>query len=287
MSRIIAQHNPIAFKTQAIQVQASSEVLHYTPIGQPLSFAAMQAQRQPITVADPEHFTLTVANLGVSVALTLHFRGRQFQLLVKEAGHNQLKLISGYVPAHELRVPLLTVMNEIAEELLLETTNGWLQGCYQGTWLPTPYADTLPLDPARHFTLSPQRGASRPVMCRELHLLERPRAYIHLPTNSLQLVYYMDLHLPEQLEQISALHVDEHLDKPSGQLISQLDYQQPDLYLAEFIDQEATGELYQLLRGELEPRPGHPFSLSETMAKQQGWLVPDHKAPWPQGLDNL
>ncbi|SDT95462.1 hypothetical protein [Halopseudomonas salegens] len=287
MSRIIAQHNPIAFKTQAIQVKASSEVLHYTPVGLPLSFAAMQDRRQPIDLADPEHFEVTLANLGVSVALELTWRGRRFQLLIKEPDSAQLKLISGYVPAHELRVPLLTAMNEIAEELLLETESGWLQGRYQDTWLPTPYADTLPLDPRRHYCLAPQRGASRAVMCRELNLLERPRAYVHLPTNSLQLIYYLSLQLPDNLEHISGLHADERLDTASGQLITQLDYQNADLYLAEFAAQAPTGQLFQLSRGELIEQSGHVFTLGEAMAEQEGWVVRERKTDWPDGLHNL
>ncbi len=287
MARIIAQHNPVAFKTQAIQVKASSEVLHYTPVGMPLNFASMQARREPVSVDDPEHFELTLANLGVSVALELNWRGRTFQLLIKEPDNGQLKLISGYVPAHELRVPLLTAMNEVAEELLLETESGWLQGCYQDTWLPTPYADTLPLDPRRHYRLTPQRGASRPVMCRELHLLERPRAYVHLPTNSLQLVYYLGLQLPDNLEHISGLHADERLDRASGQLITQLDYQNADLYLAEFSEQVPTGQLFQLIRGELIEQSGHDFTLSEAMAAQEGWVVRERQASWPDGLNNL
>ena len=39
MSRIIARKNPVIFKTQAIHVKASPEVLCYTPVGNPLGFA--------------------------------------------------------------------------------------------------------------------------------------------------------------------------------------------------------------------------------------------------------
>ena len=85
-----------------------------------------------------------------------------------DRGDRVLKLLSGYVPAHELRVPLLTAMTEIAEELLIESEAGWLQGRYQDTWLPTPYADSLPLNDEHYFALGARSGAARPVLCREL-----------------------------------------------------------------------------------------------------------------------
>ncbi|MGK0418863.1 MAG: hypothetical protein ACJAST_003979, partial [Halopseudomonas sp.] len=104
MSRIIARVNPVIFKTQAIHVKASPEVLCYTPVGNPLGFAEMQDLRQPVSVDDPESFELTVANMGVSVDLSLTWQERDFRVLIRqdrtEQEDNVLKLISGYVPAH-------------------------------------------------------------------------------------------------------------------------------------------------------------------------------------------
>jgi hypothetical protein len=41
-------------------------------------------------------------------------------------------------------------------------------------------------------------GAARPVRCANLQLLERPRAYVHLPTASLQLIYDLRLEVPKE-----------------------------------------------------------------------------------------
>ena len=287
MSRIIARRNPVAFKTQALQVQASPEVLRYTPVGNPLSFDDMLALRQPIQVDDPNHFELTLANLGVSADITLSWQQREFRLLVRQQRPDRndevLKLLSGYVPAHELRLPLLTLMTELAEELLLETGQGWLPGRYQEVWLPSPYADSLPTAPSRHFQLAPQQSASRAVMCRELNLLERPRAYVHLPTNSLQLVYHMHLTLPP-CRDLSALHADESLDTRSGELIARMDPHKPDLYLAELVDGSATGQLFTLEKGQLVEQQPQQLSLSEAFAPQTGWIVAESNCPWPEGL---
>lgn len=284
MSRVIARRSPIAFKTQALHVQAGPELLRYTPVGNPLSFDDMLALRQPVQVDDPECFELTVANLGVSADILFTWQQRDFRLLVRQRrpdrGDEVLKLLSGYVPAHELRLPLLTLMTELAEELLLETGQGWLPGRYQEIWLPTPYADTLPTDPNRWFHLSPHQGAARAVLCRELNLLERPRAYVHLPTNSLQLVYHMHLSVPRCAD-LSALHADESLDPQSGQLQAELDWQHPDLYLAELVDGEFNGQLFTLIKGELiAQQPGEVF-LSEAFAHQTGWVVADEHCAWP------
>lgn len=291
MARIIARKNPVVFKTQAIHVQASPEMLRYTPVGSPLSFSQMQALRQPVTIDDPHSFDITVANLGVSVDLTFELQNRCFKVMVRQQrpdhGDEVLKLISGYVPSHELRVPLLTAMTEIAEELLLEGPHGWLQGRYQQTWLPTPYATDLPVDPDAAYDLIPDRGHTRSVCCGNQPLIERPRAYIHLPSNSLQLVYSLRLALPERHDKISALHADEVLDSESGELRAHLDYQQPDLYLCEVNGKSRPGQLYTLKKGVLvTEKPGH-LQLSEAMAEQVGWLIEAERSAWPEGLARL
>lgn len=286
MATIIARHDPVAFKTQAIHVQAGPEVLRYTPVGNPLSFEQMLALRQPVQVDDPEQFELTLANLGVSADITFRWQQRDFRLLVRQQRPDRddevLKLLSGYVPAHELRLPLLTLMTELAEELLLETEQGWLPGRYQEVWLPTPYADTLPSDRNRWYSLSPHQGSARAVLCRELNLLERPRAYVHLPTNSLQLVYHMHLSVPRCAD-LSALHADESLDAQSGQLQAQLDRQRPDLYLAELVDGQFNGRLFTLVKGRLIEQMPAQVLLSEAFAPQIGWVVSESHSPWSYG----
>lgn len=287
MSRIIARRNPVAFKTQALHVQASPEVLRYAPVGNPLSFDEMLALRQPVQIDDPDCFETTVANLGVSADITFVWQQREFSLLVRQQRPDRndevLKLLSGYVPAHELRLPLLTLMTELAEELLLETSQGWLTGRYQEVWLPTPYAETLPTDPKRWYQLTPYQSATRPVLCRDLNLLERPRAYLHLPTNSLQLIYSLQL-TPPNCKDLSALHADEAFDTQSAELIARLDHLQPDLYLAERIDGAATGRLFILEKGELIERQPEQLMLSEAFTPQQGWLVADSHCSWSDAV---
>jgi hypothetical protein len=85
-----------------------------------------------------------LANLGVSVRLTLHWQNRDYWVLVRQRRQDRgdvvLKLISGYVPAQELNLPLHTAIQEVAEECLLETPEGWLGGRFNDTWLPAPAA---------------------------------------------------------------------------------------------------------------------------------------------------
>ncbi|QJD59009.1 metal ABC transporter ATPase [Pseudomonas sp. gcc21] len=291
MPRIIARKNPVVFKTQALRVQASPDRLRYTPVGSPLSFTQMQALRVPIAIDDPHHFDVTVANLGVSADLILEWHGRNFKLLVRQErpdhGDEVLKLISGYVPAHELRVPLLTAMTEIAEELLFEGPHGWFQGRYQQTWLPTPYASDLPVDTSLAFELTPDRGHTRPVCCGNQPLLERPRAYIHLPSNSLQLVYSMRLTLPTGCDQLTALHADEVFDNQSGELRAHLDYSQPDLYLCELRKERLPEQIYILKKGVLVAEKPGRLQLSEAMAEQVGWVIEAERSAWPEGLARL
>lgn len=220
MPRMLARKDPSAFKTLPLLVEASPDGLVYQALGLPLNFQQMLVRRRHMEVADPQRFVAELANLGVSVRLTLNWQGRDYWVLVRQRrldrGDTVLKLISGYVPAHELNLPLLTAIQEVAEECLVETAGGWLGGRFGDTWLPTPYQGSLRYRENSHFVLTPLSGAARPVQAGSLRLLERPRAYVHLPTASLQLVYDMRLELPRDAREPSLYHVDERLERSAG-----------------------------------------------------------------------
>ncbi len=167
MPRTLIRKDPSSFKTLRLFVEANPDGLNYQGFGQPLNFAEMLGRRQPVEVADSQHFAVELANLGVSVRLTLSWQGRDYWLLVRQRRQDRgdvvLKLISGYVPTQELNLPLLTAIQEVAEECLLETPEGWLAGRFGDTWLPTPYQGALRYREAVHFCLGPLSGAARPV----------------------------------------------------------------------------------------------------------------------------
>lgn len=286
MPRTLIRKDPSSFKTLQLFVEASPEGLAYQGLGMPLNFAQMLEKRKPVVVADSQRFAVELANLGVSVRLTLCWQGHEYWVLVRQRradrGDVVLKLISGYVPAHELNLPLLTAIQEVAEECLLETPEGWLSGRFGDTWLPTPYQSTLRYRETAHFSLSPLSGAARPVQCGNLKLLERPRAYVHLPTASLQLVYDLRLDLPKETRQLSLLHVDEHLE--DGQLIARLNRARPDLFLIPLEQGRPTAELLTLKLGQLSLASTRGLWLAESFAQQDGWLVRDERIRWKDWL---
>ncbi|MDO9616645.1 MAG: metal ABC transporter ATPase [Pseudomonas sp.] len=286
MPRTLIRKDPSNFKTLQLFVEASTEGLSYQGLGMPLNFAQMLEKRKPVAVADNQRFAVELANLGVSVRLTLCWQDREYWVLVRQRradrGDVVLKLISGYVPAHELNLPLLTAIQEVAEECLLETPEGWLSGRFGDTWLPTPYQSSLHYRETAHFSLSPLSGAARPVQCGNLKLLERPRAYVHLPTASLQLVYDLRLDLPKETRQLSLLHVDEHLE--DGQLIARLNRARPDLFLIPLDQGRPTAELLTLKQGQLLPASTRGLWLAESFAPQDGWLVHEERIRWKAWL---
>jgi len=286
MPRILIRKDPSSFKSQQLFVEASADGLSYQGLGRPLNFAQMLEKRKPVSVADNQRFAVELANLGVSVRLTLNWQGRDYWLLVRQRRRDRgdvvLKLISGYVPTHELNLPLLTAIQEVAEECLLETPEGWLSGRYGDTWLPTPYQGALRYRETAHFNLSALSGAARPVQCANLKLLERPRAYVHLPTASLQLVYDMRLELPKDSHQLSLLHVDEHLE--DGQLIARLNRTRPNLFLIPLDQGRPTAQLLTLKQGQLLPASTRGLWLAESFAAQDGWLVRDERIRWKDWL---
>lgn len=286
MPRTLIRKNPSNFKTLPLYVEATPEGLSYQSVGMPLNFSQTLQRRRPVTVANPEHFALELANLGVSVRLTLHWQGRDYWVLVRQRRQDRgdvvLKLISGYVPAHELNLPLHTAIQEIAEECLLETPEGWLGGRFNDTWLPAPYASALHYREAMPFRLTPESGAARPVRCANLPLIERPRAYVHLPTASLQLIYDLRLDVPKEAKSLSLFHVDERLE--GDQLVARLDRKRPDLYLMPLEEGQPLPQLFTLKKDQLYPASTRGLYLAESFARQEGWLVRDERIRWKDWL---
>ncbi|MFV0454742.1 MAG: metal ABC transporter ATPase [Pseudomonas sp.] len=282
MPKVLLRKSPAAFKTLPLHVEACQESLGYQSLGRPLNFSEVIERRRPVEIPDAEHFTVELANLGVSVRLTLCWQGREYWVLVRQRrldrGDVVLKLISGYIPAHELNLPLLTAIQEIAEECLLETPEDWLAGRFGDTWLPTPYQASLHYREATHFTLASQSGAARPVQCGNKVLMERPRAYVHLPTASLQLVYDMRMELPRDVRQLSLFHVDERLE--DDQLVARLDRSKPDLYLIPLHEGQPQEQLLQLRNGQFSSVNTRGLWLSESFAPQSGWLVREERVQW-------
>lgn len=286
MPRTLIRKNPSNFKTLPLFVEATPEGLTYQSVGMPLNFAQTLQRRKPVSVADAERFAVELANLGVSVRLTLQWQNRDYWVLVRQRRQDRgdvvLKLISGYVPAQELNIPLHTAIQEIAEECLLETPEGWLGGRFNDTWLPAPYSAALHYREALPFRLTPQSGSARPVRCANLQLLERPRAYVHLPTASLQLIYDLRLEVPKEAKSLSLFHVDERLE--GDQLVARLDRKRPDLYLMPMQDGEPLAELYTLKKGQLSPAGTRGLYLAESFARQDGWLVREERIRWKDWL---
>ena len=222
----------------------------------------------------------------MSVRLTLHWQGRDYWVLVRQRRQDRgdvvLKLISGYVPAHEVNLPLHTAVQEVAEECLLETPEGWLSGRFNDIWLPAPYASALHYREALSFRLTPFSGAARPVRCANQPLLERPRAYVHLPTASLQLIYDLRLEVPKEAKSLSLFHVDERLE--GDQLVARLNRKRPDLYLMPLTDGQPCAELYTLHKDQLKPASTRGVYLAESFAPQEGWVVSEERIRWKDWL---
>ncbi|WP_029573141.1 hypothetical protein, partial [Pseudomonas syringae] len=214
------------------------------------------------------------------------WQNRDYWVLVRQRRQDRgdvvLKLISGYVPAHELTLPLHTAIQEVAEECLIETPQGWLSGLFKETWLPAPYAAALHYREAMPFRLSPLSGAARPVRTGSLTLLERPRAYVHLPTASLQLIYDMRLEIPKEARPVSLFHVDEALE--NDQLVARLNRSKPDLYLMPLENGAPLPELYTLRRDKLIPAGTRGLYLAESFAAQDGWVVREERIRWKDWL---
>jgi hypothetical protein len=111
-----------------------------------------------------------------------------------------------------------------------------------------------------------------------MQLIERPRAYVHLPTASLQLIYDLRLDVPKEAKSLSLFHVEERLE--GDQLVARLDRKRPDLYLMPLEDGQPLAELYILKKDQLHPASTRGLYLAESFARQDGWLVRDERIRW-------
>ena len=77
MPRTLIRKNPSNFKTLPLR-RSHPEGLSYQSVGMPLNFAQTLQRRKPVEVPDAERFALELANLGVSVRLTLHWQNKDY-----------------------------------------------------------------------------------------------------------------------------------------------------------------------------------------------------------------
>jgi len=109
-------------------------------------------------------------------------------------------------------------------------------------------------------------------------LIERPRAYVHLPTASLQLIYDMRLEVPKEARPLSLFHVDESLE--NDQLVARLNRSKPDLYLMPLENGAPLPQLFTLKNDKLSPAGTRGLYLAESFAAQDGWVVRDERIRW-------
>jgi hypothetical protein len=283
---ILARHSAAEFVTCPLNVEADADGLRYSASARQLNFVQMQQGRRPIEIADAQVFSTELANLGVSVQLTLEWQDRDFWVVVRqhqpEQGDQVLKLISGYVPQADLEQPLKTALQEVSEECLIETEQGWLAGIHAQQRLDQPYCTQLDYCREHYFELQ----ADMPAATRKgLKLVLQPLAYVHTATASLQLVYRMRLSLPRETRQPSLYHVDEQL--AGKELLTCLDRRRQDIFLLGLERGKPTGELLTLRRGQLRTASTRKLWMSERFCPQEGWLIHQQRIRWSDWLQTL
>ena len=253
------------FVTQPIWLEVSGNTLNYSPLPERLNFSQMQALRRPIKLPESGSFSCKLANLGVSAKITLALNGKRYEILVNTPARPKvLKLISGYVPSAYLADPLSMILQEISEECLIQTQHGFLGAAFNGLALPNAYPNALAYG-QESFALTAIPSEYR-ALYQGSALKAKPRAYIHTPTASLQLVYEFTLNLPLSCKVAAFEHVDEHLE--NGKLVVERSTQSI-LYLRSSHSQC----IYQYKNGHLVPVLDDELCLSEAFAPLQNWQI--------------
>ncbi|MTI15078.1 hypothetical protein [Sansalvadorimonas verongulae] len=237
------------FRTRQVSLSAEGELCAY---GAPLSFDDVQALRQKGRIEEKDGKRV-FANLGVSLQLIVSCASRRALVLVEQRG--VLKLVSGYVPQEHLDNPLTTAWAELMEEVL-PFVGGQCHGfSVAGCPLPDPYSlERLP-------SLSVRQG--HPLFESGLCIRSTRwpvKGYIHEPTASLQLVYPVEVALPEH---VTLLHVEDTFDTTTDELLSILQDDSYVVLMALDENNQTTDELFTLQNGEWLPFDRGDLQFSE------------------------
>ncbi len=262
-TQLLRSENPDHFRTRQVVLNEQGVIRPYGPA---LDFPTMQTLRQR-GVIDTLPEGRLFANLGVSLQLIIHHRGRRALVLVPQNG--VLKLVSGYVPEDHLADPLRTAWAEMMEEVLPVTEAGELYGfALTFEQQSVPLLDPYELSRSADLTLSPTPLLPRVQGVNHSFSEASYGAEESWPLTSyqdesvacLQLVFPIAVELPDR---INLFHVDDVLDSGSHQLLSTFDPDSRCVLMALDQHNQATGGFFTLLNGAWQPFDASAYQLSE------------------------
>ncbi len=272
---ILRNESPDDYRTRPVRVRYDGRQYHVQPFSEACDFATMRARRKPLDVSSlpdsDQPFELELANLGVSVWLQVSIKGKDYLIQVlqqRDRGDQVLKLVSGYVPAEHLSNPETMILQEIAEEVLLQTRQGYCRFSLDDDYLPWPYID-LQADSA---TATLHRQKYTLAGDQEWLVDDKPAAvtaYIDTNVAALQLIYAYSMTLPEEV--INGKSAEDEL--VDGQLITQLDPACELVFAGLSKTGKLNGEFYNFRSGKLEPVDCQNALLSEAFVSRNNVFV--------------
>ena len=259
------------FRTRRVRLQPTADGWDIQPVGEPLSFSELQALRQTGEIKCQGNARI-FANLGVSLQLVIHHQGRKALALVQQ--QDVLKLVSGYVPSCQLDSPLQTAWAELMEEVLplVEEAERCQGYSIAGIPLADPYG--MARKGAVAITKAPLLSGQQdfPLTFSGESAGWPVSFYVHQPSASLQLVFPVAIHLPDN---VTLVHVEDQLDHCSGEVLSLFDPDCPVILLELDKSHLPTGEMFTLNNGQwLKWQPG-AARLSEFFHGPGAGLFPD------------
>ncbi|WP_163835510.1 hypothetical protein [Spartinivicinus ruber] len=256
--------------------------LQILPIDAPCSFEELQVKRNNslLMTSSSSEINLTVNNLGVSAHLVFQINGVDYLVLVEQKRHDfkdkVLKLISGYVSSEYSYYPKQAIADEITQECLMvyeDQLACWQDHTEQA--LPDPEYQGLTINKDKTLTLAPdlmatpQQIALGAAQC-EPHVT----SYLHVPTNSLQLVYHWRTTIRD-LNELSCYFVDEIYNQETQRLETTWD-KSDKCYFAELQFNQFTGTFFQLEAGQLKAVDLKNPLFSEYFCQRKGIMVFDN-----------
>ncbi|MBC8495584.1 hypothetical protein H8D36_05495 [archaeon] len=316
LPKILGTKDPKDFVNMQVRIfQGDGEVYFANVEGAPMGFQEMMKLRSE--ECDPEVVKKQLqgegylfANLGLSVALTTTIKNKNYAVLVmqerEDLGDTVAKPVSGYVDSRHLHNPLLTVDEEIAEEVILTTLNGRIIPGLRNTQpLPRPFENIEGVeyleDAAYQLTESSLEIIDGLVGHRTGHGLVingnsifnsstatqrrfSPQLYFQIPSNSAQMMFRYHIDVPNigaatldhaeksflRVEDVSMNHSEDKYNPVKRTL--NIERHDNGLLLIQLNGERLTDKVYTFENGKLVPYSTQVI-LSEAFAPKDNGIV--------------
>ena len=276
--------NPLGSKSAGgtfagYRVDRQGNTVNLIPVDETLNFQEMRARRRHVEPSSMINGNYP-AYPGVSVFTTMRIIPDTYLALVRQemlSGDTVLKLVSGYMSKAHMPNPLAVVKEELSEEILPVTPDGKVIRIAIGREITgEPFADKIQSHSYRLQAIQTPdympEGLLSPVTVEGKALEGRPKIFIWLPENNVQLVYGYDFDGNKLMGMGASLHHSEDKPDSARKMLDAVPHPYG-IYLVGLEGNALTSNIYTMQEGMLVDVRPDGLLLSEAFAPIENGFV--------------